>query len=188
MSGKCIIISAPSGSGKTTLVKYLLSQEPSLRFSISASSRVKRGDEMEGRDYHFLTPEGFRQKIDAGDFLEWEEVFQDQYYGTLKVEVERIWKNGGNVIFDVDVKGGLNLKATLGEKALAIFIKVPSMSAIETRLRSRGTETDESIAKRLAKVEQEMAFEDRFDRTVINDDLPQAKIDLKDLVKKFLKA
>jgi len=188
MSGKCIIISAPSGSGKTTLVKHLLSREESLRFSVSASSRTKRGEEVDGRDYHFLSPEAFRQKVNAGDFLEWEEVYEDQYYGTLRAEVERIWKEGRNVIFDVDVKGGLNLKTALGEEALAIFIKVPSMSDIEFRLRSRGTETDESMVKRLAKVEVEMAFEDRFDKTVVNDDLKKAQNELMELVKGFLEA
>jgi len=188
MSGKCVIISAPSGSGKTTLVKYLLSQEPSLRFSVSASSRVPRTDEVNGKDYHFLSPGEFRKRIADGDFIEWEEVYHDQYYGSLRSEVERIWDEGGHVIFDVDVKGGINLKKALGKDALSVFIKAPSVEAIERRLRSRGTESEESLNKRVSKAESEISDEIHFDRTVVNDDLKLAEIELLGLVKTFLKA
>ncbi len=143
---------------------------------------------MDGRDYHFISPEEFRERIESGAFLEWEEVYKDQYYGTLRSEVERIWQEGGNVIFDVDVKGGVNLKNELGEEALAIYIKAPSVAAIEDRLRIRGTESEESLWKRLAKVEKEMIFEDRFDKVVVNDDLDMAKKELMDLVRTFLEA
>lgn len=187
MSGKCVIISAPSGSGKTTLVKYLLSKEPTLRFSVSASSRVARKDEVNGKDYHFLSPQEFRQRIADDDFIEWEEVYHDQYYGSLRSEVERIWNEGGHVIFDVDVKGGINLKKALGNNALAVFIKAPSVKAIEARLRRRGTESEESLSKRVAKAESEMTHEAHFDLTVVNEDLERAEEELLDLVKNFLR-
>lgn len=188
MSGKCVIISAPSGSGKTTLVKYLLSQVSSLQFSVSASSRVPRKDEVNGKDYHFLSPDDFRQRITDGEFIEWEEVYHDQYYGSLRSEVERIWNEGRHVIFDVDVKGGINLKRALGDEALAVFIKAPSVEAIEARLRSRGTESEENLAKRVAKAESEMAYAVHFDITVVNDQLERAEQELLDLVINFLRS
>ena len=144
MNGKAIIFSAPSGSGKTTIVKYLLTNNSDLGFSISASTRDKRGrTEQHGKDYYFLTPEDFKKKIDNDEFIEWEEVYEGNFYGTLKSEIERIWREGKNVIFDVDVKGGLNLKKYFGHKALAIFVKAPSIEVLKERLNDRGTETEE---------------------------------------------
>lgn len=164
MKGKAIIFCAPSGSGKTTLVKHLLSQYSNLGFSISACTRDKRGrNEIHGKDYYFLSIEEFQENIRANAFVEWEEVYPGGYYGTLKSEVERLWNEGKNVIFDVDVKGGLKLKEYFGEDALAIFVKVPSIEELEARLRSRGTETEESLSKRLYKVKFEMSFQDKFD-------------------------
>src|SRR5688572_14421573 len=145
MEGKAIIFSAPSGSGKTTIVKYLLENNPDLGFSISASTRDKRGrSEKNGMDYYFLTPEEFKKKIDNNEFVEWEEVYEGNFYGTLKSEVERIWSQGKNVIFDVDVKGGMNLKKYFGPQALSIFVKVPSLEVLKHRLNDRGTESPES--------------------------------------------
>jgi guanylate kinase len=170
--GKAIIFCAPSGSGKTTLVKHLLSTESDLGFSISACTRDRRGrNEVNGQDYYFLSIEEFKQKIKNREFIEWEEVYAGGYYGTLKTEIERLWESGKNVIFDVDVKGGLKLKEYFGETALAIFVKVPSMEELEKRLVSRGTETEESLSKRLYKVKFEMAFQDQFDVVLLNDDL-----------------
>lgn len=172
MNGKAIIFCAPSGSGKTTLVRHLLSVNENLGFSISACTRDKRGrNEVHGKDYYFLSIEEFQQKIKENAFVEWEEVYPGGYYGTLKSEVERLWSEGKNVIFDVDVKGGLKLKEYFGESALAIFVKVPSLEELENRLRSRGTETEESLSKRLYKVKFEMSFQDRFDVVLLNDSL-----------------
>jgi guanylate kinase len=175
MEGKAIIFSAPSGSGKTTIVKHLLEQNPDLGFSISASTRDKRGrTEAHGKDYYFLTPEEFKKKIDNNDFIEWEEVYEGNFYGTLKSEIERIWKQGKNVIFDVDVKGGLNLKKYFGKKALAIFVKVPSIGALQERLHDRGTETPESLSRRLFKANFEMSFQDQFDKVLVNENLSRS--------------
>lgn len=175
MAGKALIFSAPSGSGKTTLVRHLLNNNQDLGFSISASTRDKRGrTEQDGKDYHFLTPEQFKQKIDNGDFIEWEEVYAGNFYGTLKTEIEKIWQAGKNVIFDVDVKGGINLKKYFGDKALAIFVKVPSMEVLESRLKERGTESDESLSRRLFKAKFEMTFQDRFDVVLVNEDLDKS--------------
>jgi guanylate kinase len=172
MEGKAIIFSAPSGSGKTTIVKHLLEKNPDLGFSISASTRDKRGrTEAHGKDYYFLTPEEFKKKIDGNEFVEWEEVYEGNFYGTLKSEVERIWKNGKNVIFDVDVKGGINLKNYFGDKALAIFVKVPSIEVLKERLNDRGTESAESLSRRLFKANFEMTFQDKFDKVLINENL-----------------
>jgi len=172
MEGKAIIFSAPSGSGKTTIVRHLLEKNPDLGFSISASTRDKRGrTEAHGKDYYFLTPEEFKKKIDSNEFVEWEEVYEGNFYGTLKSEVERIWKNGKNVIFDVDVKGGINLKNYFGDKSLAIFVKVPSMEVLKERLHDRGTESEESLSRRLFKANFEMTFQDKFDTVLINQDL-----------------
>ena len=172
MEGKAIIFSAPSGSGKTTIVRHLLEKNPDLGFSISASTRDKRGrTEAHGKDYYFLTPEEFKKKIDSKEFVEWEEVYEGNFYGTLKSEVERIWKNGKIVIFDVDVKGGINLKNYFGDKALAIFVKVPSMEVLKERLHDRGTESEESLSRRLFKANFEMTFQDKFDKVLINEDL-----------------
>ncbi len=174
MQGKAIIVSAPSGAGKTSIVKYLLTALPQLEFSISACSRLKRENEVNGKDYYFITPEEFRKKIEAGDFVEWQEVYPGSYYGTLKSELERIWTKGKIPLFDLDVIGGLNLKEYFGTNALAIFIAPPSVHEIENRLRNRNTESEESLKKRLEKTEYEMGFVTRFDISVINDDLEKA--------------
>lgn len=172
MPGKAIIFSAPSGSGKTTIVKYLLENNPDLGFSISASTRDKRGrTEQNGKDYYFLTPTDFKKKIDNDEFVEWEEVYEGNFYGTLKSEIERVWRDGKNVIFDVDVKGGLNLKKYFGDKALAIFVKVPSLEVLKERLNDRGTETPESLSRRIFKAEFETSFSDKFDVVLVNEDL-----------------
>lgn len=174
MDGKLIIFSAPSGSGKTTIVQHLLQTHPNLGFSISASTRHKRGTEISGRDYHFLSLEEFQQKIANDEFVEYEEVYPGAYYGTLKSEVERIWAGGKHAVFDVDVKGGLSLKKYYGDRALAIFVKCPSMEVLEARLRSRKTDSEDSIQSRLYKVKFEMSFEPRFDITLVNDKLEDA--------------
>ncbi|PLW92322.1 MAG: guanylate kinase [Marinilabiliales bacterium] len=171
---KAIIFSAPSASGKTTIVHRLMKLGLPLGFSISATSREPRKHERDGEDYFFLTAEEFRAKIDAGDFLEWEEVYENVYYGTLKSECRRIWDEGMAIMFDVDVKGGVRLKEILGDKALSVFIKAPSMKALEQRLRDRKTETEESIQKRLERAGFEMSFESKFDSVIINDDLEEA--------------
>jgi guanylate kinase len=170
--GKAIIFCAPSGSGKTTLVKHLLSSNSDLGFSISACTRDRRGRaEVNGHDYYFLSIEEFQEKISANAFVEWEEVYPGGYYGTLKAEVERMWAAGKNVVFDVDVKGGLKLKEYFKEDAISIFVKVPSLEVLEKRLRERNTETEESLSKRLYKVKFEMTFQDKFDVVLLNDDL-----------------
>lgn len=185
--GKLIIFSAPSGSGKTTIVKHLLSKKPNLGFSISACTRDKRGRmEEHGKDYYFLTPEDFKTRIDNDEFVEWQEVYPGAFYGTLKSEIERIWETGKHVIFDVDVKGGLNLKNYYKERALAVYVKPPSLEVLEERLRSRNTETDESISARLFKVKFEMSFESKFDTVLVNDNLEQAFIDAEKLVDDFI--
>jgi len=175
MAGKALIFSAPSGSGKTTLVRYLLDHNTTLGFSISASTRDRRGrTEEHGKDYYFLTPEEFKKRIDQQEFIEWEEVYAGNFYGTLKSEIERIWQEGKDVIFDVDVKGGINLKKYFGDKALAIFVKVPSMEVLEQRLRNRSTESDDSLSQRLFKAKFEMAFQDKFDAILVNEDLEKS--------------
>ena len=187
-SGKAIIFSAPSGSGKTSLVKELMKQVPDLGFSISACTRDKRGrHEVHGRDYYFLSIEEFKQKIDQDAFVKWEEVYAGNFYGTLKEEVLRIWKEGKAVIFDVDVKGGLALKKYFGDQALAIFVKVPSLDVLESRLNDRGTETEESLSRRIYKAKFEMTFEAQFDVTVFNDDFTRSSADAVALVTEFLK-
>jgi guanylate kinase len=178
LEGKLIIFSAPSGSGKTTIVKQLLANNPNLGFSISACTRDKRGRaETDGQDYYFLTPDEFRQKINEDAFVEWEEVYPGTYYGTLKSEIERIWASGKHVIFDVDVKGGLALKNYYQERALAVFVKVPSLEVLEARLRSRGTETEESLSKRINKMKFEWGFQDKFDVILLNDQLENAVLE-----------
>lgn len=186
MNQKCIIFSAPSGAGKTTIVKYLLGCNVGLEFSVSATSRPKRGKETEGRDYYFLSVEAFKNKIANEEFIEWEEVYTDNFYGTLKSEIKRIWENGSAVIFDVDVEGGLSLKKVFGDKALAIFVKPPSVHSLENRLRSRDTETEESITRRIGKAEKELAYADKFDVILLNDDLDTACREAKEIVERFL--
>ncbi len=186
-SGKAVIFSAPSGSGKTTIVRHLLKVIPGLEFSISACTRDKRGrTEQDGKDYYFLSVDEFKRKIDNGEFIEWEEVYPGNYYGTLKSEIARIWQAGKAVIFDVDVKGGVNLKNYFKEKALAVFVKVPSLEVLTERLRSRGTEDEESLSERLYKAQFELQFEDRFDVTIVNDDLQRALQEAEKLVREFL--
>lgn len=187
MRKKCIIFSAPSGSGKTTIVRYLLNNYPNLGFSISACTRDKRGrNEENGKDYHFLTPDEFKRRIDNNEFIEWEEVYQGAFYGTLKSEIERIWESGKVVVFDVDVQGGLKLKQYFGDQALAIFVKCPSMEVLEQRLRTRNTDSAESISTRLFKVMFEMGFESKFDVTLINNDLNIALQTAEKLVSDFI--
>lgn len=187
-TGKAIIFSAPSGSGKTSLVKHLMQQVSNLGFSISACTRDKRGrHEVHGRDYYFLSIDEFKKKIDADAFVEWEEVYAGNFYGTLKEEVHRIWNQGKAVIFDVDVKGGLALKKYFGDQALAIFVKVPSLDVLESRLNDRGTESEESLSRRIYKAKFEMTFEPQFDVTVFNDDFTRSSADTVALVTEFLK-
>lgn len=186
MTGKAIIFSAPSGSGKTTLVRHLLNLPLGLEFSVSACSRDKRANEKHGVDYYFLGVEGFKEKIAENAFIEWEEVYENQFYGTLKSEIERIWEAGNHVIFDVDVIGGLNLKKAFGNKALAVFVKAPSVDELENRLRMRQSETEESIQKRLNKAKKEMSFEPQFDVTMVNDNLKDAMKQAEKMVSEFL--
>lgn len=175
MAGKAIIFSAPSGSGKTTIVKHLLDHNPDLGFSISASTRDRRGrTEENGKDYYFLAPQDFKKKIDNNEFVEWEEVYEGNFYGTLKSEIQRIWDEGKNVIFDVDVKGGLNLKKYFGDKALAVFVKVPSLEVLKERLNDRGTETPESLSRRMFKAKFESTFADKFDVVLVNENLEES--------------
>ena len=186
MEGKLIIFSAPSGSGKSTIIKYLLEQHLNLAFSISATSRPPRGEEKNGVDYYFLSPEEFREKIANNEFLEYEEVYADRYYGTLKSSVEQQIKAGQNVVFDVDVVGGCNIKQAFGKQALSIFIQPPSIEALRHRLVGRGTDTAEVIEDRLAKAEYELTFAPRFDKIIINDDLHKAQEEALQIIKDFL--
>lgn len=186
MAGKALIFSAPSGSGKTTIVRHLLQNNPDLGFSISASTRDRRGrTEQHGKDYYFLSPEEFKQKIDANAFIEWEEVYEGNFYGTLKSEIERLWSEGKNVIFDVDVKGGLSLKKYFGDKALAVFVKVPSIEVLKERLKDRGTESEESLSRRLFKAKFEMGFEDKFDVVLVNEDRERSLQEAQKLYNEF---
>lgn len=185
--GKLIIFSAPSGSGKTTIVKHLLANNENLGFSISACTRPKRDKiEEDGKDYYFLSVEDFKQKIDNKQFVEWEEVYQGCFYGTLIEEIERLWSEGKHVIFDVDVKGGLNIKKFYGNRALAIFVRVPDEETLSKRLIDRGTETEESIKTRLYKVRFEMSFEDQFDVTLVNDNLEESFAKAQTLISNFI--
>lgn len=188
MPGKLIIFSAPSGSGKTTIVKHLVSIRTDLGFSISACTRDKRGrSEENGKDYYFLSPEEFIDKIGKHEFVEWEEVYPGNYYGTLKSEIDRLWAVGKHVIFDVDVKGALHLKEYFGEKALAVYVKVPSLKVLEERLRARGSETEDSLSRRIFKMKFEMTFQDQFDEILINDNLEESFMKAESLVDEFLK-
>ena len=174
MQGKLIIISAPSGAGKTTIVNQLLNNNEKLEFSISACSRPKRDKEIQGKDYYFLSVEQFKNKIARNEFFEWEEVYPNQFYGTLKSEIQRIWEKGNTVIFDVDVIGGLNLKKQFGKKALSIFIMPPSIDELENRLKKRSSENDVSLNERLSKAKYELTFADKFDEIILNEDLKTA--------------
>ncbi|MEY8869471.1 guanylate kinase [Meridianimaribacter flavus] len=185
--GKLIVFSAPSGSGKTTIVRHLLKQqELDLEFSISATSRAKRGEEVHGKDYYFLSFEDFKKKIKNDEFLEWEEVYRDNFYGTLKTEVERIWAKGKHVIFDIDVSGGLRIKRKFPDETLAIFVKPPSIDELKIRLKKRKTESDDKINMRIAKASAELATAPLFDKIVVNDDLDKALDEAYKLVSNYL--
>jgi guanylate kinase len=185
--GKLIVFSAPSGSGKTTIVRHLLNQEKfQLEFSISATSREARGNEKDSEDYYFISAKEFKNKIKLDEFLEWEEVYIDNFYGTLKTEVERIWAKGKHVIFDIDVAGGLRIKKKFPERTLAVFVKPPDINELIIRLKQRGEESPEKIAMRVAKAPTEMATAPQFDTIILNDDLTTALNDAENLVKDFL--
>lgn len=186
MKGKLIIFSAPSGSGKTTIVHHLLSKNLKLEFSVSACSRKKRKNEIHGKDYYFISADEFRKKIETNDFIEWEEVYPDHFYGTLKSEVERIRELGSNVLFDIDVQGGLNIKKQYGDEALTIFVQPPSVEELENRLKKRDTDNEEKIAKRIEKAAHEMSFAHQFDKVLINDHLVKALLESEILVTDFL--
>ena len=187
MQGKLIVLSAPSGSGKTTIMKYLLEAGLNLEFSISATTRQPRGTEQDGVAYYFLSVEDFKRRIVQGDFLEYEEVYPDKFYGTLKSEVDRILAEGKNVVFDIDCIGGLNVKKIYGDRALSIFVMPPSIQALRERLEKRGTDAPHVIEKRLAKAEYEMSFAPQFDLVVLNDDFDKAKEETYRAIKEFIK-
>ena len=188
MKGKLIIFSAPSGTGKSTIINWLMQEHSELKmaFSISCTSRAPRGTERNGVEYFFLTPDEFRSRIEAGEFLEYEEVYTDRYYGTLKSQVERQCDAGQNVVFDVDVKGGCNIKQHYGDKALSIFIMPPSVDELRRRLESRATDAPEVIDQRIARAEFEIGFADKFDKVVVNDDLDKAKKEVLGIIEQFL--
>jgi guanylate kinase len=185
--GKLIVFSAPSGSGKTTIVRHLLKQEElNLEFSISATSREKRGNEVHGKDYYYLSLKDFKNKIKNDEFLEWEEVYRDNFYGTLKSEIERIWANGKHVIFDIDVSGGLRIKRKFPEQTLAIFVKPPDLNELVRRLKDRGEESEEKISMRVAKAPAELATAPLFDKIVVNSNLDEALENAYSLVSEFI--
>ena len=186
--GKLIVISAPSGAGKTSIVSYLLKNMETLSFSISACSREKRENEIEGKDYHFVGIEGFKRSIKEDSFLEWEEVYKNQFYGTLKSEVKRIWSEGRTVIFDVDVVGGLNIKKQYPKECLSIFIMPPTVEVLSERLIGRGSESDESLQKRLDKAEEEISQNQEFDTVILNDDLSIACEETQEVITNFIKS
>jgi len=185
--GKLLVFSAPSGSGKTTIVRHLLSKKDlNLEFSISAATREARGEEINGKDYYFMSIEEFKKHIKADDFVEWEEVYRDNFYGTLKSEIERIWANGKNVIFDIDVAGGLRIKRKFPHETLAVFVKPPSIDELKIRLKKRSTESEDKINMRIAKASVELATAPQFDKIIKNYDLDIAKEEAYQLVKEFV--
>ncbi len=187
MSNKVLIFSAPSGSGKSTIVNHILGlYAGEIEFSVSATTRPPRGEEQNGKEYYFLSADEFRSHIEAGDFVEYEQVYEGRYYGTLKSEVQRIWDKGHVIIFDVDVKGGVNLKKYFGDKALSIFIQAPSTDALRDRLVKRGTDSAEAIEERVAKAEEEMTYAPQFDYVLVNDDLVTAYSESEKVVEDFL--
>lgn len=185
---KLIIFSAPSGSGKSTIINYLLTQNLNLAFSISATSRPPRGTERDGVEYFFLTPEEFRRRIADDEFLEYEEVYHDRFYGTLKAQVEKQLADGQNVVFDVDVVGGCNIKKFYGDRALSVFIQPPSVEELRRRLVGRGTDTPEVIEDRVAKAQNELSFAPKFDKVIVNDDLEKAKAEALEVITQFLQS
>ena len=187
MSNKVVIFSAPSGSGKTTIVHHILELHPEMEFSVSATSRPPRGQEQDGVDYYFLTPRAFKARIRDDKFVEYEQVYEGRYYGTLKSEVERIWKKNHVIIFDVDVKGGVSLKKYFGDQALSVFIQAPDIEELRRRLVARGTDTPEAIDERVAKAAEEMTYAPKFDYILINDDLETAFREIETVVDDFLK-
>lgn len=186
MQGKLLLFCGPSGSGKTTIVRHLLDTDPRLAFSISATTRPKRETETDGVDYHFISVNEFKRRIDAGEFVEWEEVYKDRFYGALRSEVDRLWRENKVVVFDVDVEGGLQLKKTFGELLLAVFVMPPSVEALHQRLTARQSETPESLKARVAKAEHELTYAFRFDRVIVNDTLEHALEEAKQVVAGFV--
>jgi len=186
MKGKLLIVSAPSGAGKTTIVKELLNVIPNLKFSVSATSRSKRDNETDGKDYYYLSVSEFKNKIKNDEFLEWEEVYKNQFYGTFKSEIERIWHDGNHVVFDVDVQGGLNIKKQYKKKSLSIFIMPPSLKVLENRLKARQTESKKTLKARTLKARQEIMQFSNFDKVIVNDDLKSAFNEAKKMVSEFL--
>ncbi|MBQ2090129.1 MAG: guanylate kinase [Bacteroidales bacterium] len=186
-TGKVLIFSAPSGSGKSTIVNHILGLHPEIEFSVSATSRPPRGQEQDGVEYYFLSVEEFRRRIEADQFVEYEQVYEGRYYGTLKSEVERIWAKGHVIIFDVDVKGGVNLKKYFGDKALSVFIQAPSVEELRRRLIFRNTDAPEAIEERVAKAAEEMTYAPKFDVVLINDNLDKAYAEAEKMVDDFLK-
>ena len=186
MSGKLIILSAPSGAGKSTIIEHLLKKDFKLEFSISACTRKPRGKEDHGVEYYFLTPDDFKNRISKNEFIEWEEVYEDHYYGTLKTEIDRIFNKGNNVIFDIDIAGGLNIKKQFGKQAISIFIMPPSVEELENRLRNRGTDSDENIKKRIDKAKIEISFANKFDVTIVNERIEEAVKETEEILSNFL--
>ncbi len=183
---KIIILTAPSGAGKTTIVHHLLKSFSSLSFSISATTRPRRAYERDGHDYYFLSEEAFKQHIKAGDFVEWQEVYPGKFYGTLRTEVERLWKEGKDILFDIDVQGALNLQDAFPERSISVFIKPPSSEVLLDRLRKRNTETEQTLQERFKKAQEELHFENKFDRVLVNDVLDVALADAEKIVRSFL--
>lgn len=186
MEGKMFIFTAPSGAGKTTIVKHLLGKYDNLGFSVSATTRAKRAHETDGKDYYFMTVQEFKDSVNSGDFVEWEEVYHDQYYGTLKSEVERVWTLGRHLVFDIDVRGAENLKKIYGDKCMSVFVRPPSVSVLIDRLTQRNTETPESLEKRINKVKKEMTYENSFDLVLVNDLLEISLIEAEHIVETFI--
>ncbi len=184
--GKVLIFTAPSGSGKTTVVRHLLEKFNFLGFSVSATTREKRPHETEGKDYYYISLKDFRKKISEKAFLEWEEVYKDQYYGTLKSEVERVWSEGKHIVFDIEVNGATNLKNYYGDDALAVFIKVPTFNQLVNRLKARKTESEASLKKRIKRIKKELTFENSFDQVLINDKLDKTLEEAEQIIKNFL--
>lgn len=184
--GKMFIFTAPSGAGKTTLVKHLLAKYDNLGFSVSATTRSKREHEVDGKDYYYLTVEDFKTKVANGDFIEWEEVYHDQYYGTLKSEVDRIWDLGQHLVFDIDVRGAKNIKNLYPEVCMSVFVRPPSIDTLVDRLINRNTETEESLQKRISKVRKEMEYENSFDIVLVNDTLEIALVEAEHIVETFI--